>query len=133
MVTGTVDTATVGLYVITYTVKDAWGNQTSATRNVIVYDSATVGLNNNEFSAAQINIFPNPANSVVNVTVSGIKTLPVHVAIFDVIGREVYSKTVNSNVVNERINIADLNSGVYFIKVSNAQGSKTMRFVASGN
>ena len=133
MVTGTVDTATVGLYVITYTVKDAWGNQTSATRNVIVYDSATVGLNNNEFSAAQINIFPNPANSVVNVTVNGIKTLPVHVAIFDVIGREVYSKTVNSNVVNERINIADLNSGVYFIKVSNAQGSKTMRFVASGN
>lgn len=133
MVTGTVDTATVGLYVITYTVKDAWGNQTSATRNVIVYDTATVGLNNNEFSAAQINIFPNPANSVVNVTVNGIKTLPVHVAIFDVIGREVYSKTVNSNVVNERINIADLNSGVYFIKVSNAQGSKTMRFVASGN
>jgi hypothetical protein len=133
MVTGTVDTATVGTYVITYAVKDAWGNPTTTTRNVIVYDSVTVGLNNNEFSAAQINLFPNPAHSVVNVSVNGIKTLPVHVAIFDVIGREVYSKTVNSNVVNERINMADLNSGVYFIKVSNAQGSKTMRFVVSGN
>lgn len=134
IVTGSVDTSAAGTYTLTYTVSDAWGNISSTTRTVVVKDTTILvnGLKSNEFATATINIFPNPASDVITINANGIKTFPVTVGVYDVIGREVYSKTITTNVINERMNIADLNNGVYFVKVSNTQGSKTIRFVVNG-
>lgn len=131
-VTGTVNTSIVGSYTLNYTVSDAWGNSSSLSRTVIVHDTTKVGVTQNEMQSAIVNIFPNPASDVININATGIKTFPVTMVVYDVIGREVYSKTVNTNLVNERINTAEFNNGVYFVKVSNSQGSKTIRFVVSG-
>jgi hypothetical protein len=130
--TGTVNTDAVGTYEITYTVSDALGNEGVAKRTVIVYDSLGVGLNKNELASANISVYPNPASDVITITASDIKTLPLNVAIYDMVGRKVLARTYTENNVNETINIAGLNKGVYFFMINNAQGSRTIKFVVAG-
>jgi len=63
-------------------------------------------------------IYPNPASDFINI-ISASNTSK-KIAIYDVIGKQVYQK----NTSNSRINISDLKAGLYFVKV--AQDGKTM-------
>ena len=131
-VTGSVNTATIGDYTLTYYVTDFCGNMDSTTLMVHVKDTPQVGLNMNELSAADINVFPSPATDVITISAKGIKTLPLNVAVYDVIGRQVIGRTYNETNVSETISISTLNNGVYFCVIKNAQGSRTVKFVVNG-
>lgn len=133
IVTGTVDTSAAGTYTLTYTVSDAWGNSASVDRIVVVKDTVIVdGLNNNELQYADIKVYPNPANDVITISAKDIKTLPLNVAVYDVIGREMFTRTYNDKNIQATINIAELNNGVYFCVLKNTQGTRSLRFVVSG-
>jgi hypothetical protein len=131
-ITGTVNTAQLGNYVITYATSDFCGNSESITRNVHVKDTPNVGLRNNLLSTADINVFPNPAHDVVNITVKGINKVPVTVTMIDMLGRTLLTRTYHDNQVKDTINISNLNNGVYFCEIKNAEGSRTIKFVVSG-
>lgn len=70
-----------------------------------------------EYSATAISVFPNPANSVLNVQMeNAIET----VEIFDMSGKVVLRSEANNN--HAQINVTTLNSGIYFIKaIANGQ------------
>lgn len=70
-----------------------------------------------EYSAAAISVFPNPANSVLNVQMeNAIET----VEIFDMSGKVVLRSEANDNHI--QINVTTLKSGIYFIKaIANGQ------------
>lgn len=127
---GTVDTDTEGDYSVTYHVSDFCGNSDSVT--VQVHVRQAVGLNKNELAAADIKVFPSPATDVITISANGIKTLPLNVSVYDIVGRKVTGRTYNENNVNETISISGLNNGVYFCVISNAQGSRTIKFVVGG-
>jgi len=71
----------------------------------------SLGLENN--SQKTFSIYPNPAsNGYVNVTstASGVKT----VFVYDVLGKQVINTTISSN----KLNVSELTSGVYIMKIS---------------
>jgi hypothetical protein len=75
-----------------------------------------LGLENNEI--ANLNVFPNPANSQVTIT-SDIQMGSV--SIYTLSGQEVMNMEVNGLNTAE-LNIESLNSGVYLVKVSGSNG-----------
>ncbi len=133
VVTGTVTTTAVGSYTLSYNVRDLAGNDAiEVTRTVVVKDTLSSGLNQNELLFADVKMFPNPANEVITISAKGFQSLPLQVAIYDVMGRELMKRTYHTKQVNDAINIADLNSGVYFCNMQTPQGNRTMRFVVKG-
>lgn len=125
--TSAVDSSKVGTYLITYKVSDLAGNSDSVTRTVIVYK--TVGMNENELTYALSLIYPNPASDKLNISVSGIETLPLTARIIDLSGRELMSKTFYTKQINHTFDIQGLQSGVYFCNMESANGSKTIKFI----
>ncbi len=86
----------------------------------IVFE-AVLGVNdedNNRFA-----MFPNPANDIVNIssTESGTKT----VAVFDVLGKLV----VNAELGGDTLDISNLNSGVYIVKITQGTATTTKKLV----
>lgn len=131
--TGTVNTAAVGTYTLVYNVSDAWGNMAdSVVRTVIVKDTASVGINENEMNFAQLNVYPNPATSAITVSGNFIKTQPITITLVDLLGKVISIRTVRGTQFNETISVENLNNGVYFCTISNASGSKTLKFVVNG-
>ncbi len=76
-------------------------------------------------SAGEFAVYPNPANSVVNVASS--KNVISNVSLVDVNGRTVKNASVDGN--NAQINISDLASGVYMMTISSDKGSVTKKVV----
>lgn len=129
VVIGTVDTATVGSYTLTYSVSDAAGNQATATRTVRV--NTVVSVNKNELVMANIQVYPNPANTYLSVVASDFNTLPLTVTVNDITGRAVMTKVYTTNKVNDQIDVTALNQGIYFLNFTTTQGSKTVKVVVS--
>jgi hypothetical protein len=132
VVSGTVNTDAVGMYVLNYKVSDNWGNMDSAMRTVIVIDTTHVGLNENEMNFAQLSVYPNPANEQITISAKYIKTVPVTVTIVDMLGRTVETRNYTKPEFTDVINTANFSNGVYFCTISNASGSKTLKFMVSG-
>src|SRR5690606_38940383 len=85
-----------------------------------VCNNASIKDNN----IAGLSIYPNPATgSVLNVTSHN--NIEKSVAIFDVLGKQV----INTKTVNGSVNIADLNAGVYIVKVTEEGKTATRKLV----
>lgn len=86
--------------------------------------TTTGTLNTESFAKNNFTVYPNPATDVVNI--SNAKNLEItNTVISDINGRVV--KQVNSAV--ESINIGDLSTGVYFLKVTTTEGTGVTKFV----
>ena len=128
--TGSIDSSVIGSYVLTYTVSDLAGNTASKTRTVIV--GFRTSINENDLKAANILVYPSPANNVLFVEASGYKSLPLQVNLTDLLGRDIISKQINSKQVKEEFDVTNLKNGIYFITLTNDSGSKSIKFVVSG-
>ncbi len=73
-----------------------------------------------EFLAANVNIFPNPAQTFINI-VSNLEG-EINAELFDLVGRKI--TTASSN--NRSINVAQLPVGVYLVKLT-MDGSSTVK------
>jgi len=76
---------------------------------------------------ANINLYPNPATSIVNINANA-SNLPESYAVYNSIGQLVASAKITS-VSDLTISTAALNNGVYFIKISKEGAAKTLQFV----
>ncbi len=78
--------------------------------------------------ASQISLFPNPADDFITLSMDTSVQLK-SLQFFDIQGKVVYAQNEVSANLQQKINIASLKSGVYFIKVTSKQGETTLRFV----
>ncbi len=83
------------------------------------------GLNTNYFD---VNVYPNPAVAVFNVRLLSSSTLPFTVEVFDMSGKLIETRNVNSSTMNEEMG-ANFAEGMYLIKVTQGENTKTMRLV----
>tara|TARA_R110002124_G_scaffold87407_1_gene225183 strand:- start:225293 stop:226609 length:1317 start_codon:yes stop_codon:yes gene_type:complete len=82
-----------------------------------------LNVTNNEFDS--VVIYPNPANTVLNIRNAENSTIQV----FNILGQELYSK---SNIsLNEEVEVSQFNTGTYFVKISNGEAVKTSKFIVS--
>lgn len=79
--------------------------------------NASAGIN--ETADSDINIFPNPASSIIHIQ-SQQNTTPVTISLFDATGKLVRSiETVSENA---ELQVSDLTNGVYFLFVNFGNG-----------
>jgi len=77
-----------------------------------------------------ISLYPNPANDVINVqcTMNNVQVKALEV--FDVYGKLIRTvETVCTPSLQTQINVSDLASGMYFVRVTTEQGTATKSFV----
>ncbi|MDP2159627.1 MAG: T9SS type A sorting domain-containing protein [Flavobacterium sp.] len=91
----------------------------------ISFVSPGATLSSNSFNAIEgLSMYPNPVKgNTLFVTSAANDTMSVQ--IFDVLGKEV----LKSNVVNNTVNVADLNAGVYIVKVTQEGKTATRKLV----
>lgn len=87
----------------------------------ISYSSSVGGIEKNQ-SQPQINIFPNPANDFVNITLSNINTDITEINIVNVLGQQLSNveRTGNHQFSSD---ISRLSPGVYFIRINGERGN----------
>jgi len=74
-------------------------------------------VSNEEFNNITVNVYPNPTTDIVNIETE--ENLFNYV-VYDINGREIQNGMFGNN---NQVNLQNVNSGVYFIKVTTTQGS----------
>jgi aminopeptidase N len=100
--------------------------------NWIVNDVGTIITNYcQDYLSEKLIISPNPASEFINISLiqESLTNLPV-LHISDITGKIV--KQINLHSTNEKINISDLQNGVYFINSQNSNQYKNQKFVKIG-
>ncbi len=122
----TLDVTTSGAYGVVIT--DANGCQNSDLINVtfIQCNAPLVGhVSGNEFS-----VYPNPAHSVLSISISNVKNENIKVELTDILGNKVYSAAERSTIgYNSDINISSYPAGVYLLRVQYMNEVKTIKVV----
>ncbi len=118
-----IEVPTAGVYTVTISHKGNLqsfntGNQSQDYSLILTGDNLT--LSTTDLSTLDVRIWPNPSNGILNV-----KFIPVgdttKINLFDMQGREVYSKRVDSNSsnFNYSINTSEFAEGIYLLKIEN--------------
>ena len=94
---------------------DSHGNKWFGTMcGILEFQDLTSSINS-PYSQNEISIWPNPANSYVNINISG-QNSNNDISVLDSKGLLVFKKTVSSN--NVQLNISNFQQGLYFIRVN---------------
>ncbi|MFY8187277.1 MAG: M43 family zinc metalloprotease [Flavobacterium sp.] len=75
-----------------------------------------------------LNVYPNPAQSTLNIDIKSSDLLPENYVIYNALGQRIVNKTVENNV-DLSIDISGFTNGVYFIQITREGESKTLQFV----
>jgi hypothetical protein len=93
--------------------------------DTISLDWPATGIN--DLGAGSVRIYPNPATEIVNVTsdftITGIEVM-------NFLGQTVYTQTGVDQKAS-KINVSNLQSGVYFVKVTTFQGVRTVKITVT--
>ncbi|WP_248724894.1 T9SS type A sorting domain-containing protein [Seonamhaeicola sp. ML3] len=73
----------------------------------------------------ELSIFPNPVIGSTFVTISSKKNLPKTITFFNVLGKEMYK----TRLFGKRLEISNLNKGVYILKITEGSISETRKLV----
>lgn len=84
-------------------------------------------LSVNEFLSSKFSVYPNPANN--EITISNAENILLdNASITDINGR-IVKKFKLTGISEEKINISELNNGIYFLKVETSEGSLTKKII----
>lgn len=105
------------------------GGPSGANSDIIGIDSFLVNrpLSTDDFFATNFSIYPNPVSNVVNITSKNGSAIE-SIQVIDINGR-IVNQIDNTNNDTVQINVASLNAGVYFVKVTSQLGLGTSRII----
>lgn len=98
-------------------------NLVSGTNNATITlngTATTVGISEN--GGRTFSIYPNPASTILNVEADGYDNLQI----VNAFGQVVYTADVTGHL---KIDVSGLSNGVYFIRLNNAEGTTTQKFI----
>jgi hypothetical protein len=85
---------------------------------------STTGIN--EFNESAIKLYPNPVNDFININTTDNNFQIQYATIFNLNGEILKSNLVENNY-STRINIDNLQSGIYFLKIEDIDGNSVMK------
>lgn len=109
---------------ITFHVSDACGNQNSTSAVVTLLATTSVSHEVPEF---MFQLFPNPADDLVFVTLDKFVKLPVRLVLIDAFGKSIISLLENNHAFS--IRVSELSSGIYFCRISNSEAISVEQIV----
>ncbi len=78
----------------------------------------------NSINLDQVSIYPNPTNTG-SVTITSPNTDAMNVQVFDILGKQVKNETLTNNTLN----VSNLKSGVYILKITQNNATTTKKLV----
>lgn len=113
----------VGTYTITVNHK---GNIGSTGQNFsLIVSGLNLSLSNDDFSKDGFSIYPNPAESVLNIQTDS-DLINAKIKIFDIAGKIVYS---NNDLNTNFIDISNLLKGFYILEINSENKNFTKKFI----
>lgn len=91
---------------------------------VYVRNLNDITLSNTEFEISTFSIYPNPTNTGL-VTINSKNNAAITVTGFDILGKQV----LNTNVVNNTLDVSNLKAGMYILKISQDNTSVTKKLI----
>jgi hypothetical protein len=90
----------------------------------------TVGVEENLIKSEILNIYPNPATEVVNVTFISTDERS-KLSVYDLAGKELISKNIisNSGLTQQELNISHLSKGTYILMLTSDNSIKTQKII----
>jgi hypothetical protein len=86
--------------------------------------TSTASVNDVDGFLNEVTLFPNPAKN--SIELRGAKDLDIStVKISNILGKEVFT----SNVLDNKIDISNLNSGIYILTIQSESSSKSIKFI----
>lgn len=84
----------------------------------------TMSIFENTKQTLSFSMYPNPAKNIVSI--EGLKAKTASVGVYDITGKQLKSLSIQHS---GNINISDLSAGIYFVKITSADGTATQRLV----
>jgi sialate O-acetylesterase len=110
-----------GMYTVTYT--NSTGCSDAFSFNISVQSTALNDLQSNDING--VIVYPNPARNTIYIK----NAVNAHISISDISGHEIRSANSESQSSELAINIEDLQSGLYFIKIRKQNNTVTTKFI----
>jgi hypothetical protein len=105
-------------------------NSFGENRFELIFSKSATGLNNELISSNNFIVFPNPANNVLNLSLTTTKEDNYNFTIYNQLGAEVNAGNLDFNSKRTHaLNIENLSNGVYFIQVKNGKTAQTIKFI----
>jgi hypothetical protein len=94
-----------------------------------VYSSLATGIAEVNKGQEEIIVYPNPANTILNIHFSNSSLLPFNslFLITDILGNEVYSETLAG--IDNSIDVSKWSNGIYFYQLSNNKETVRGKFI----
>ena len=93
-----------------------------------IFDQETVGVDEPE-QLISYQIFPNPTTGKVNLLASFDQVTEATIAIYDLLGKVIYTKNINHISINEQLDLSANTSGIYLLNIITEKGTITERLV----
>jgi hypothetical protein len=105
-------------------------NSFGENRFELIFSKSATGLNNALSLNNNFMVFPNPANNILNLSLTNTQEDNYSFSIFNQLGAEVNAGNLDFNSKRtQALNIENLSNGVYFIQVKNAKSAQTIKFI----
>lgn len=118
----------IGDVTVTITVTDYNGNTSSCDATVTVEDPNNFcGLSVDEFDAAQVVMYPNPAGDELQIQWNANEPLEA-ITIFDITGKQVLTVALNQQT-GLSVDVSELAAGLYLVKFQSSAGTAVQRLI----
>ncbi|GAK97578.1 hypothetical protein JCM19294_114 [Nonlabens tegetincola] len=99
--------------------------------SMVITGADTGTLSSSQVVGTEFQIYPNPATSSITILASSLNdSKKAVVDMYDMLGQRVFSKNYNVNgSLDETIDISNLNSGIYIVRVSNGSSITSQKLV----
>lgn len=123
-----IGTPVAGSYTLTVTHKGTLTNGNQAFSLILTGAGLTLGVDDKKI--VNVSVWPNPVDEKLNLTFDS-KDNSSKISLYDILGREVYSKTIktSSPKVEHSINTTKLYSGIYFLNIKNGNAAFNKKIV----
>ncbi len=74
-------------------------------------------------------VFPNPTTGKVNLLASFDQTTELTIAVYDLLGKVIYTKSLNSISINEQLDLSGQSAGIYLLNITTEKGTITERLL----
>lgn len=119
----------------TSTIRYVWWDQANSNDSVWVtvnFNIGSAGINDNKPSGNLTNAYPNPANSTSNISYTLTNTNSGIIRVSNILGETVKEISITGSKGLTSLNVADLNSGIYFYSlITNDKVLATKKIIVS--
>jgi len=112
-----------------FIIRFASDNMHQGTGFELSYYALTTSID--QYDNVDVNIYPNPASSYINVEVAAEDAQTFNASVVDMMGKTVYTDQFGHNGGTEsyKIPVNNLAKGIYFLHLENANGSHVQKFI----